>query len=741
MSVVDCYLCPITRQFMMDPYIDNEGNSYELEAIEKWLLTNQTSPITRNPLYSYELKPNRALKEIIQNYLLLNPINISPNNVIQKIDFPVIDENPLNITVNSINYNYSKFLKISINPVDNMLRSPLDLVVVIDVSCSMNDYAKVEINGVLTNVGFTVLDITKHAIKVIIENLRKNVDRISIITFSDVAKIILNLTTIDDTNINYIHSLVSSLKTEGATNIWAGLNVGLTQFITDNNINSDNNHIKSLLFMTDGIPSDHLLPPRGIIDTLKTKLSQFPINVLPSIHTFGFGYNLDTNLLVNISKCTDGYFSFIPDSGFVGTVIINYFANLLTTVATHTNLYLKNIDNSKIKILGYSNNEKIPLNSIHNGQPRNIIIELKDNITDFNIVLSFVNNLNKVKEIDYKIVLNNIQPVHYNNIINDIIRLEFIDTLNKILTNHYLREDTNNFLNNFIYEFYDNYKDTNILKDAMDQVKIAISNQYYYNKWGKNYLNSLMSANLNCRCNNFKDLSVSEYGGNLFKAERDIIDNVFSNMDPPVPSVVVKDNDGRRGSSSTNINMTTFRMSSYNDSSIGCIHENSRVHLFDGTFKKCSEIKAGDVVKTLNNRFATIICVIKNKCKDNTVNMVCFDSGLMITPYHPINYEKYWCFPVSIHSSELVESHYVYNFILDTNHNVIINDIPCITLGHHYGDTVLYHHYFGTNKVINDLAKCAGFTKGLITFDYNSIIRDYNNIVVGYDLTKELIDV
>ena len=55
MSVVDCYLCPITHQFMMNPYIDNEGNSYELDAIEKWLLTNQTSPITRNPLYSYQL--------------------------------------------------------------------------------------------------------------------------------------------------------------------------------------------------------------------------------------------------------------------------------------------------------------------------------------------------------------------------------------------------------------------------------------------------------------------------------------------------------------------------------------------------------------------------------------------------------------------------------------------------------------------------------------------------------------
>jgi uncharacterized small protein (DUF1192 family) len=54
-------LCPITHDVMTDPVMDREGNTYERSAIERWLLTHNTSPITRNPLHSHHLVPNRAL--------------------------------------------------------------------------------------------------------------------------------------------------------------------------------------------------------------------------------------------------------------------------------------------------------------------------------------------------------------------------------------------------------------------------------------------------------------------------------------------------------------------------------------------------------------------------------------------------------------------------------------------------------------------------------------------------------
>ena len=56
-------ICPITNEVIREPVIDYEGNTYEKSAILKWLNINNTSPITRNPLRSDQLVPNRALLE------------------------------------------------------------------------------------------------------------------------------------------------------------------------------------------------------------------------------------------------------------------------------------------------------------------------------------------------------------------------------------------------------------------------------------------------------------------------------------------------------------------------------------------------------------------------------------------------------------------------------------------------------------------------------------------------------
>lgn len=59
------FYCPLTLELMRDPVIDKEGNSYEREAIEGWLSTNQSSPMTRTPMNTNDLTPNRALQETI----------------------------------------------------------------------------------------------------------------------------------------------------------------------------------------------------------------------------------------------------------------------------------------------------------------------------------------------------------------------------------------------------------------------------------------------------------------------------------------------------------------------------------------------------------------------------------------------------------------------------------------------------------------------------------------------------
>jgi hypothetical protein len=60
MKEEDKYLCPITRQIMVEPVVDALGNTYDKEAIQDWLKTKQknTSPKTNQELPNKNLTPN-----------------------------------------------------------------------------------------------------------------------------------------------------------------------------------------------------------------------------------------------------------------------------------------------------------------------------------------------------------------------------------------------------------------------------------------------------------------------------------------------------------------------------------------------------------------------------------------------------------------------------------------------------------------------------------------------------------
>ncbi|KAL7526248.1 hypothetical protein ACHAXR_001398 [Thalassiosira sp. AJA248-18] len=50
---------------MKDPVRDSEGNTYEREAIERWLRVQSSSPITNGYLSLDMLRPDRELKRAI----------------------------------------------------------------------------------------------------------------------------------------------------------------------------------------------------------------------------------------------------------------------------------------------------------------------------------------------------------------------------------------------------------------------------------------------------------------------------------------------------------------------------------------------------------------------------------------------------------------------------------------------------------------------------------------------------
>lgn len=72
-NIPEEFLCPITWEIMKDPVIASDGYSYERNAIESWISTRRTSPMTNLPLENLLLTPNRTLKMALNRWLETRP--------------------------------------------------------------------------------------------------------------------------------------------------------------------------------------------------------------------------------------------------------------------------------------------------------------------------------------------------------------------------------------------------------------------------------------------------------------------------------------------------------------------------------------------------------------------------------------------------------------------------------------------------------------------------------------------
>ena len=62
------FICPITTEVMSDPVMAADGHAYERTAIERWLATKSTSPMTGEELGNTGLFPNHILRRMIREW-------------------------------------------------------------------------------------------------------------------------------------------------------------------------------------------------------------------------------------------------------------------------------------------------------------------------------------------------------------------------------------------------------------------------------------------------------------------------------------------------------------------------------------------------------------------------------------------------------------------------------------------------------------------------------------------------
>lgn len=110
----------------------------------------------------------------------------------------------------------------------------------------------------------------------------------------------------------------------GKTNLWDGLlaSMDLLRGAQEKGVFRRT----EIMLLTDGMPT--ISPPRGHHMELRDYQDQYT-DFKPSISTFGFGYELDSEVLLDIAKEANGLFHFVPTSIVLGTNFINSCANIL----------------------------------------------------------------------------------------------------------------------------------------------------------------------------------------------------------------------------------------------------------------------------------------------------------------------------------------------------------------------------------------------------------------------------
>jgi Mg-chelatase subunit ChlD len=705
--------CPISHVLMENPVIAEDGFTYDKNSIEEWFKTNNTSPMTRSVI-SKVLIPNIEIKNAIQDFLNSKKINLKTVNI-----------NHSCISIEGQNY-----LHIKLNPNSTQI-CPVNIICVIDTSGSMSTDASIDNGNESEKDGYTRLDHVKHCMNVIIKSLNEE-DNLSIIKFDNIATLLFQLTKTDDAGKIKAHQCINTLYPEGGTNLYSGLQVGLYQLENIRNTNNTN-----IIIFTDGESTTN--PPRGLYSTFAMLLPTLNIKIPFTITTCGFGNNIDSQLLSSISNLCSGNFINISDSSMVGTVFVNYAANIKSTFLINSSLFI--------------NDKKINVGTLLNNSTRDFLVLIED-VTNFNIIL-------KINDIIITNINFNVNYNFDNSLsIPTFVRYQIIEKLLWTINNPLIKlEDKEYELNRFYNNLKENYSTSQEVKNYIEdyfqineldnkggQIKIAISNLTNYNKWGKTFIRSLIDAYNYQLCINFKDPGIQHFSGELTQSIKEKIELIFISLEPPIPSINYSNKRKLYNTSTTTplyvdiqpddtppSSGRSLSMIDYYNARGGCIGGDSLILMHDNTTKKVSELKKDDIIllyKSGNVIYDTIDCIVKIKT-DNIE--ICNINGLLITPWHPILLDDTkWTFPKDICKPIMTNLDYIYNLVLKNRNNVIINDNVVITLAHGINEPIAYHPYFGSENIINDLKKLGNYDNGLILINTPRYIK-YNGYISKID--------
>lgn len=635
---------------------------------------------------------------------------------------PYVEDNTVNVCV-------------SVQTENKKSHSPCNLCCVVDVSGSMGSKAKFEDTDGVTkdDGGGSVLDIVRRAVKTVIDCLTDK-DTFSLVTFSNSGQILLAPTLMTSDGKVRAKAKADELHADGGTYMWTGLEKGIDALkgITGR---------KSILFMTDGEPSDAFDYKR--LEEYAQK------NKIPRVHTFGFGVGLKRGLLPDLAKCGNGINAFIPDSGVTGSTFVRLVGNICSEEALNPRLRLTVLNGAEFdgpikNFMKDTSNEGskvriVNLNGLHFDQTRDVVVPLLlpsntfltdgkgDKFKKPYLKAELIFEEGKQLSLDCR-TLQTFPRAKLALLLAEMV-YELNYALNSTIPN---KAPDRSIIERIIARMEACQHQHEYIKLVLNDLKGRIIKAFIPEKWkvwGYHYVAAFVRAHELQLCTSGLDTSVSIYSNILLQAYLMYGKNKFSSEENKTPT------HAQQVAAGYSVPSYVPPASTYTSTGIGwgysgggggsCFAELSTVETLQGS-KYMKDVVPGDVLR-VDDGFAAVKYVAEIRMESEILH---FHNGLRITPTHPIRAGGKWHRAREMNgASTSYRVDRVYNLVLDRSHVLLVNGFECITWGHDFTDSQIAHPFYGSSKRIEEeLSKLSKDGVAKIT----GLIRDENDHVTGF---------
>ena len=501
--------------------------------------------------------------------------------------FDSVSQPPYKVNLRAFyNCNNEALIRIEVSDDATTKHVPSSVFLVIDVSGSMAAAASTYYDSDGKS-GLSQLDMVKHASRTIIESLGEQ-DKLAVIAFASYANTVYRLAPMTSGNRAEAWKAVEALLPTSSTNLYGGLMKALKLVKKQNTMPSNPN----IMLLTDGMPN--FSPPRGELESLRNFLDANPRLSQVRISTFGFGYNVNSQLLADIARVGRSIYAFIPDASFVGTVFVNAVSNILAT-ATTSQLTLKLEATKDVKLTGISSGQdshktewglQVELPSLLYGQTLEILVQTSGDPSK-EPFQAFLDSDRSSEPLEASPVHVNPVDVEHSFFAQVKVRSEILNCIRN--AGRCNSEKELNQAQTFVAiarqrvaVIAENNYTLDICKMKQDldgQVKEAYSRLDWHKRWGIHYILSLASAHSLQQCTNFKDMGLETYITKKFFLIRSSCERKFVDLPPPKPSRQVR--------------KSIKSMSAFYSSSAPCF-ASGQVRMSDGSQTSITDIKAGD---------------------------------------------------------------------------------------------------------------------------------------------------